>query len=62
LRSWLARSGVRLVHIEKASPHQNCYVERCNGTLRDEKINGEDFDSVLDAWVVLRLRLAFAHA
>ncbi len=54
LRSWLAERGVTLALIEKASPQQNCFVERFNGTMREEKLNGEDFDSVLEARVVLR--------
>jgi putative transposase len=54
LSDWLGEQGIRLAHIEKASPQQNCYVERYNGTMRDETINGEDFDSVLEARVVLR--------
>ena len=39
--------------IEKGSPQQNAYVERFNGSMRDEKLNGELFHSVLEARVVL---------
>ena len=39
--------------IEKASPQQNALVERFNGTMRDELLNGEEFDSVLEARVVI---------
>jgi putative transposase len=54
LTSWLRSQGVEPVFIEKGSPQQNPYVERFNGTMRDEVISGEDFDSVLEARVVLQ--------
>ena len=39
--------------IAKASPQQNCYVERFNGTMRDELLHGEIFRSVTEARVVI---------
>ena len=39
--------------IEKGSPQQNAFVERFNGTMRDEVLNGESFRSVLEARVVI---------
>jgi transposase InsO family protein len=51
--SWLRDRGVIPAFIEKGSPQQNPFVERFNGTMRDEKLNGEEFDSVLEARVVL---------
>jgi len=39
--------------IEKGMPQQNAFVERFNGTMRDEVLNGESFDSVLEARVVI---------
>ncbi len=39
--------------IEKGNPQQNPFVERFNGTLRDELLNGEEFDSLLEARVVI---------
>ncbi len=39
--------------IEKGSPQQNAFVERFNGTMRDELLNGEEFDSVVEARVVI---------
>jgi putative transposase len=53
LARWLAERGVQQLFIEKASPQQNAYVERFNGTMRDEVLNGELFRSVLEARVVL---------
>lgn len=53
LARWLAAQGVCQIFIEKGSPQQNAYVERFNGSMRDEKLNGELFCSVLEARVVL---------
>jgi putative transposase len=53
LGAWLADQGVRTAFIEKGSPQQNAFVERFNGTMRDEVLNGEEFDSVLEARVVI---------
>jgi putative transposase len=36
LAEWLKDQGVTQVFIEKASPQQNAYVERFNGSMRDE--------------------------
>ena len=41
------------VQVAKASPQQNCYVERFNGVMRDELLDGELFHSVLEAKVVI---------
>jgi putative transposase len=46
---FLEEFGVHAVFIEKGSPQQNPFVERFNGTMRDELLNGERFDSVLEA-------------
>jgi putative transposase len=51
--SWLAERGVTAVPVARASPQQNCYVERFNGTMRDELLDGELFHSVLEAKVVI---------
>ena len=53
LTDWLRAQGVEPVFIEKGSPQQNPYDERFNGTMRDEKLSGEEFRSVLEARVVL---------
>lgn len=53
LADWLKDRRVRQVFIEKGSPQQNAYVERFNGTMRDELLNGESFRSVLEAQVVI---------
>jgi transposase InsO family protein len=53
LLAWLAEQGVHPAFIERGSPQQNPYVERFNGTMRDEVLRGEEFVSVLEAQVVL---------
>jgi putative transposase len=53
LLDWLAEQGVQPLFIEKGSPQQNPFVERFNGSMRDETVAGEEFDSVLEARVVL---------
>jgi transposase InsO family protein len=50
---WLGGQGVEAAFIEKASPQQNPYVERFNGTMRNEVITGEEFDSVLEARIMI---------
>jgi len=34
-------------------PQQNAFVERFNGTMRDELLNGEEFESLVEARVVI---------
>jgi transposase InsO family protein len=53
LGGWLAEQGVRTAFIAKGSPQQNAFVERFNGTMRDEVLNGEEFNSLLEARVVI---------
>lgn len=53
LQQWLVAQGVTPIFIEKASPQQNCYIERFNGSMRRELLNGELFHSVLEAKVVI---------
>lgn len=53
LGEWLDEQGVARAFIEKGSPQQNAFVERFNGTMRDELLNGEEFDSLTEARVVI---------
>jgi putative transposase len=50
---WLVEHGVEPIFVEKASPEQNSFIERFNGSMRDELLNGEYFDSVVEAQVVI---------
>jgi len=49
MRRWLQRVGVKTLFIEPASPWENGFIESFNGKLRDELLNGEIFDTVLEA-------------
>lgn len=53
LVDWLTEQGVTVAFIEKGSPQQNAFVERFNGTMRDEVLNGEVFETLLEARVVI---------
>lgn len=53
LLAWLANEGIGAAAVEKGSPQQNCFVERFNGTMRDELLNGEWFHSLTEARVVI---------
>jgi putative transposase len=52
VRDWLARVGVKTLYIEPGSPWENGYIESFNGRLRDELLNLEVFDTVLEAKVL----------
>jgi putative transposase len=52
IRGWLQRLGVQTLYIEPGSPWENGYIESFNGKLRDELLNGEIFDTILEARVI----------
>jgi putative transposase len=53
LRTWLHNLGVITAFIEPGSPWENGYVESFNGKMRDELLNREIFDTLLEARVVI---------
>ncbi len=53
VRDWLGRVGVRTLFIEPGSPWENGYVESFNGKLRDELLDREIFDTLLEAKVLI---------
>ena len=53
VRSWLDRVGVKTLFIEPGSPWENGYVESFNGKLRDELLDREIFDTLLEAKVLI---------
>ncbi len=53
LRKWLDDLGVKTLCIEPGSPWENGYLESFNGKLRDELLNGEIFDTLLEAQVLV---------
>ncbi len=64
---WANENGVEWHYIDPGKPQQNGYIESFNGSLRDEYLNEEIFDSLTDCalppgnWTVLSLsfRLVF---
>jgi putative transposase len=52
VRRWLGGLGVRTLFIEPGSPWENGYVESFNGKVRDELLNPEIFDTLLEARVL----------
>jgi putative transposase len=53
VRQWLGRLQVGTLYIEPGSPWENGYIESFNGKLRDELLNGEIFDTLLEAKVLI---------
>ena len=52
IRQWLERVEVQTLYIAPGSPWENGYIESFNGRLRDELLNGEIFETVLEARVL----------
>ena len=55
VRDWLGRLEVKTLYIEPGSPWENGYVESFNGKLRDELLNREVFDTLLEVQVLTEL-------
>jgi transposase InsO family protein len=53
VRAWLDTLQVKPLYIEPGSPWENGYVESFHGRLRDELLNGELFDTLWEAQVLL---------
>ncbi len=53
VREWLAHVGVKTDYIEPGSPWENGYIESFNGKLRDELLNGDIFDILFKAKVLI---------
>ena len=53
VRHWLERVGVQTLFIEPGSAWENGYVESLNGKLRDECLNRERFDTLLEAQILI---------
>lgn len=52
VRGWLQRFGVETLFVEPDSAWENGCIEAFNGKLRDELLNGEIFDTSLEARVI----------
>jgi transposase InsO family protein len=53
VREWLQAVGVKTLYIEPGSPWENGYIESFNGKLRDELLDREVFDTLLEAKVLV---------
>ena len=53
VRKWLSDLGIGTLFIAPGSPWENGYVESFNGKLRDELLNLEIFDTLLEVRVLL---------
>lgn len=53
IRNWLRRLGVKTLYIEPESPWENGYIESFNGKMRDELLNREIFDTILETRVLV---------
>ena len=53
VRKWLGKLRVKTLFIEPGSPWENGYIESFNGKLRDELLNLEIFDTMLEAKVLI---------
>jgi transposase InsO family protein len=62
VRQWLKALGVTTLYITPGSPWENGYNESFNGKLRDEVLNVEIFDTLLEANVLIeRWRQHYNH-
>jgi len=53
VREWLGKVGVGTLYIEPGSPWENGYLESFTGKLRDELLDQEVFDTLLEAKVLV---------
>lgn len=53
VQAYLEKAGVKTAFITPGSPWENGFNERFNGSLRNELLNGEMFDTVLEARVIV---------
>jgi len=55
VRKWLYDLQVATLFIEPGSLWENGYIESFNGKLRDELLNGEIFDTLVEAQVLIEM-------
>jgi transposase InsO family protein len=53
VKGWIAGVGARTAYIERGSPWENGYVESFNARLRDELLDGEVFNTLAEARVLI---------
>src|SRR5437764_12824250 len=52
IRRWLAARGVDVLYIEPGAPWENGYAESFHSRLRDELLEREEFETLLEARAV----------
>jgi transposase InsO family protein len=53
VQGWITGSGAKTAYLEPGSPWENGYVESFNGKLRDELLDGEVFNTLREAQVLI---------
>ena len=53
VRKWLSNVGVKTLYIEPGSPWENGYNKSFYGKFRDELLNGEIFETLFEAKVLI---------
>jgi transposase InsO family protein len=53
VREWITAVGAKTAYIAPGSPWENGYIESFNARLRDELLDGEIFDSLKEAQIVI---------
>ena len=53
VRNWISAVGAKTAYIVPGSPWENGYIESFNARFRDELLNGEIFDSLREAQIVI---------
>ena len=53
VRNWLKRLKIETLFIKPGSPWENRYNESFNGKLRDDLLNGELFDTLNEAQIII---------
>jgi len=53
VKKWLCILEIKPLYIEPGSPWENGYIERFNGTLRNEVLDGETIDTLWEAKVLV---------
>jgi putative transposase len=49
---WCRFNGTGTIFIDPGSPWQNAWIESFNGRMRDEHLNGQQFESLLEAKIL----------
>ncbi len=53
VQEWIAAVGAKTAYIAPGSPWENGYVESFNARLRDELLDGQRFDSLREAPIII---------